>query len=476
MEQFRTKIKHILPFLLALVILISCIPPIQASAASSLTLSGVWCIGYGWASDVEHGDIRDFTVSVDAYVYTDGSIRSITEIFLDAREPESIGASWYGGADRMWDTSGDHWADGGLIYFNSPVTITDAHAIAFFSTYAWECEPNILSIDDHEEHRHYSIWTSQCVIDASSATFDCNLCSWSSVWTPSASKGTFLGFSDPDGGFYSGQVVIEFDGSLYLSSAYSSPVVPDPEPDPDPGTTYSSIIIIDGQEFTFTSTTEQPAVLLQVTTAGAILSYNGQSQIFTYTGDGKFLGLSFASIYDPAYTPGNSYLLASGRATLFSVNDGTSSGVSVYETTIIIDGSVYQFFSEESYPLVTCFLSSEGVQLVCGDDNRWWRPHYNQEFLGLSLRPNSSEPDFSLYDEYFVVRGSSEEVAFQFYSFCVESEDNSWSLIFRRSAEIFLIPVAVFFTFEFLPGISIGSVMIISLVLGILFFFLKSSK
>ena len=165
MEQIRTKIKHILPLLLALVILISCIPSVQASAASSLTLSGVWRIGSGWGSDVAHGDIRDFEISVDAYVYVNGVKVSLTRIFLDAREPQSLGAGSAGASDRYWDTSGDHYADGGLIYFNKPVTVTDSQAIGFFSTYAWECEPNILSIDDHEEHRHYSIWTSQCVHD-----------------------------------------------------------------------------------------------------------------------------------------------------------------------------------------------------------------------------------------------------------------------------------------------------------------------
>ena len=319
MEQFRTKIKRILPFLLALVVLISCIPPIQASAASSLTLSGVWRIGSGWAADVDHGDIQDFSISVDAYVYVNGVQRSITQLFMSEQDPQSFGGGTSASSDRYWDTSGDHYADDGLIYFNKPVTITNSHAIAFFTTYAWECEPNILSIDAHEEHRHYSIWTSQCAIDASGATFDCNLCSWSFAWTPSASKGTFLGFSDPDGGFYSGQVVMEFDGSLYLSSTYSSPVTPDPEPDPDPGTTYSSTITIDGVKYTFTSTTEQPAVSFQVTSGGVIMSYGDQSQYSLSVGSKTFLGLGYISGGAASFIPGETYELAAGDHTLYMI-------------------------------------------------------------------------------------------------------------------------------------------------------------
>ena len=730
MEQFRTKIKHILPFLLALVILISCIPPIQASAASSLTLATQVKILSGWEADVLHGDLRPFSISVDAYVYKNGSIVDIVEIFLDAVEPGILGVTLAngGGQDRLWSSDGDHVADGGIIFFRSTLTITDDFACAFFSTYSQSNVLSRLSIDGQVVHEHYSPWSSQSIVDENGTTFECSLCDWELCWTPSGS-GVFSGFVNQFGRSFFGQVNFDMNATLFLTSVYTEPdpdPEPEPEPDPDPvtyttyskvtqnladwtgtyiivyeasstqgyvftgvdekfnsvllpvdsgkivvssdlavcpvriepygtgysirllsganidkfiyagtgtsnkisfisspkqltisqvgtisyildgevpfqfnktssymwfrffgskpggqseialyklddgsgggsspdpsykliideheehshtyawgcqteveptgtvfhcscgwnliwyatgngtfsgfkdqngntyfgqcqfdvdgelrltsiydqstpdpGTTYSSTITIDGVKYTFTSTTEQPAVSLQVTTAGAILIYNGQTQIFTYAGDGDFLGFSFGPLYDPVFIPGNSYPLAAGNATLFSVNDGTSSGVSAYETTIIIDGSVYQFFSEESYPLVSCFLSSEGVQLVCGEENYWWRPAYNQEFLGICLRPNSSEPDYSLADEYFLVRGSSEEVAFQFYSFCVESEDSSWSLIFRRSAEIFLIPVAVFFTFEFLPGISIGSVMIISLVLGILFFFLKSSK
>ena len=110
MEQFRTNIKHILPFLLALVVLISCIPPIQASAASSLTLASQVKILSGWEADVLNGDLREFSISVDAYVYKNGAIVDIVEIFLDPEEPGVLGATLANGSgqDRLWSSSGDH--------------------------------------------------------------------------------------------------------------------------------------------------------------------------------------------------------------------------------------------------------------------------------------------------------------------------------------------------------------------------------
>lgn len=473
MASKQSKFKRSFPFLLALVVLMSCLPVVPVSAANSMTLEGVWEIGDGWEQAYSDGHHSFFSISVDAYVFVDGQKQTVSSIFIDEREPDYVGISNSLWSERGFHDSGVHTVDDGRIYFNKVVTITDRGAIDFFTYYATQDTSHTykLIVDGHEEHSHFSPWFGQSIVDSEGTTFECSQCSWTFVYTYSG-EGVFNGFVDASGKKYFDQCIFNVStAELRLTSTTTSS-------GGGSGSTesYTSTISIDGQEFTFTSTTEQPAVLLQVTSTGAIMSYGDQTKSYSYEGDGNFLGLGYSSFMDPSYLPGKSYPLSAGRHTLKSVNDGTGTGSGPFETTIVIDGSVFQFFSDTEYPLVTCYLSSNGVRLVCGEDVRMWRPKYNEEFLGLALSPNSSEPSYKLSDEWFMVRGSSTKYAFEYYSYCVESEENELAHIFKSLATTILVPVSVFFTAEFIPGLPIGSVMLISFVIGLLFFFLKSSK
>lgn len=511
MASKQSKFKRSFPFLLALVVLISCLPVVPVSAANSMTLEGVWQIGEGWEADVSHGDIRDFSISVDAYVYANGSMRSITGIFLDFQEPEVLGIYYNSGsADRMFESSGYHYSDDGRIYFNVPVTITDSQAIAFFSTYASPVDPCILSIDGHEEHRHYDVWCSQSIVESSGTTFECDLCDWEYIWTPSGA-GSFLGFEDLDSGhLYFGQVIFDIDGHLSLISTYSTPVVPDPEPDPDPGaTTYTSTITIDGQKFIFTSTTEQPAVLLEVLSDGAVMSYGNQTLYYIYPGSDTFLGLGASPTGAAVFVPGGTFPLAAGDYVLYPVSDHVKDpdqppSVDPFTAIIVIDGRSFEFSGGDSYPVVRLGVGSSKVAFGLGDTvvNYWYpTPLGGQSFLGFSTSsdctvvdypvnevnsPALSDPVIQFCDISFS-QSNSVLTLYPVYSYSSSggsggsgsgSVDDPAGVgtILSRFAQFLVSPLMVFFNAEFIPGFSFGKLALVAFCFGLVFWLLRVSS
>lgn len=511
MASKQSKFKRSFPFLLALVVLISCLPVVPVSAANSMTLEGVWQIGEGWEADVSHGDIRDFSISVDAYVYGNGSMRSITGIFLDSQEPESLGIYYKaGGVDRMWESSGDHYSDDGRIYFNVPVTITDSQAIAFFSTYASPVDPSILSIDGHEVHRHYDVWCSQSIVESSGTTFECDLCDWEYIWTPSGA-GSFLGFEDLDSGhLYFGQVIFDIDGHILLISKYSTPVVPDPEPDPDPGaTTYTSTITIDGQKFIFTSTTEQPKISLQVISTGVLLTFDGSTRVYSFSGVGIFQGLSFSASGAASFVPGETYELAAGDHVLYSVSGHVIDpdqppSADLFTAIIVIDGRSFEFSGGDSYPVVRLGVGSSKVVFGLGDTvvNYWYpTPLGGQSFLGFSTSsdctvvdypvnevnsPALSDPVIQFCDISFS-QSNSVLTLYPVYSYSSSggsggsgsgSVDDPAGVgtILSRFAQFLVSPLMVFFNAEFIPGFSFGKLALVAFCFGLVFWLLRVSS
>lgn len=472
MVSNQSKLKHSLPLLLALVVLISCLPMIPVAADQIYSLYGSWQF-IGDFGSVAQDFYFDYSFYCEGTLYY-GFVYYVEDDELWFFTSETDEVCVYDGGD------GSGWTTGlgrPVISFADRVQVTyDEYMFFELCLTQIEDEPVVCSTSISIGDNTYE-FTGTDASPLVAMTVDNDGCTLSDgvntyQYTYSGS-GTFKGFSSSAEGSVSYSIgsTWNFGGKSGVNSQYT--IYPIAETSVQ---TYISTITIDGQKFIFTSTTEQPAVLLQVTSSGAILSYGDQTLTFTYEGDGNFLGLGYSSLMDPSYLPGESYPLAAGSHTLKSVNDGTGTGSGPFETTIVIDGSVFQFFSDTEYPLVTCYLSSNGVRLVCGDDVRMWRPKYNEEFLGLALSPNSSEPSYKLSDEWFMVRGSSTQYAFEFYSYCVESEVNDLARIFKSLATTILVPVSVFFTAEFIPGLPIGSVMLISFVVGLLFFFLKSSK
>lgn len=464
----KNKIKRCFPLLLALVVLISFIPVIPASAASSLTLSGCWKIGSCWEADVEHGDLRDFSISVDAYVYANGSMRSIKGIFLDSRDPEFLGAFYQPGSpDRMWESSGDHFADGGLIYFNTPVTITDSQAIAFFSTYASQVISRRLLVDSTLLHDHYEDWDLYYEISQTGVYFCCELCQWEYEYTYSGT-GTLNGFLVRST-LYSGDGHVPIDGSINFIPSVTSSGGGSGSTQP-----YSSTVTIGSSQFVFPSSVAAPKVTLTVNDAGATLTDGSKAFTYTYLGLGSFLGFSYAFSGSPSFVPGQTYELAAGDHMLYPISDAPlpvqpTTTINIYNNAGTQLLYSFKASSADASPRVTVAPSASSITFTVPDQDPVVFSGVYSSFTGLALKPQATAPAVVLGQTLSIGGKTSDSVLDLYCTYESGFADPSGTDFVSWLATA----VGGFLAFELWPGMSLDQVLWVILVIGILMWFLK---
>lgn len=577
MASKQSKFKRSFPFLLALVVLISCLPVVPVSAANSMTLEGVWEISSGWEQSFDEGRISFFEISVDAYVLIQGDKHRVTSIFIDEQEPQTLAVSSSLWSERAFESSGYTVTDDGCIYFSRPVTITDPGAIAFFTSYATQdtSQTYKLIVDDHEVHSHFYPWTSQSIVDQTGTTFEC-ICGWEYIFTYSG-EGVFNGFVDASGKKYFDQCIFNVStAELRLTSTTTSS-------GGGSGSTesYTSTISIDGQEFTFTSTTEQPKISLQVTSNGASLSYGSQIKLYTFEGAGSFQGLSFSATGSAFFAPGQTYELSAGDHTLYPISSVSGGSGSLTATFLCLD-SIFVFEgSSDALPEVTLTVTAEGFTLSSGDTYRYFEapgiigykldstaegyiavgesviftpshstssyaqrlyPVYSSDatysttvyvynnigelfdsfvftavgyapsltltvtaaglsltdgvytelcdvshyygpsnILGFATQPTLYDkpvsPTYRVGGSYRLLGSADDNSVYYLYAVCGDPDEHSdVKATLKGFVSSFITPVQVFFDTEFIPGFTFGRLGLVAFVLGLLFWFLKSSK
>ena len=167
--------------------------------------------------------------------------------------------------------------------------------------------------------------------------------------------------------------------------------------------------------------------------------------------------------------------LQSGDYTYLDPGDGTDPGP--YETIIVLDGIVFTFSSNRSYPHVTCTFLSDRIHLTDGHSEYYWFYKTNSQFLGLDDEPRSDDPHFKPGDEAFYFQGSPENNILEL--FATYASDFSGSDEHESLASLF-VPifnaVSYFFAVEFIPDFSFGRVFLMALLVGLFLFFLKVTK
>lgn len=501
----KKKISHFIPLLLALVVLISCLPVVPVSAANSMTLEGVWEISSGWEQSFDEGRISFFEISVDAYVLIQGDKHRVTSISIDEQEPQTLAVSSSLWSERAFESSGYTVTDDGCIYFSRPVTITDPGAIAFFTSYATQdtSQTYKLIVDDHEVHSHFYPWTSQSIVDQTGTTFEC-ICGWEYIFTYSG-EGVFNGFVDASGKKYFDQCIFNVStAELRLTSTTTSS-------GGGSGSTesYTSTISIDGQEFTFTSTTEQPKISLQVISTGVLLTFDGSTRVYSFSGVGIFQGLSFFASGAASFVPGETYELVAGDHVLYSVSGHVIDPdhpptTDPFTATIVIDGRSFEFSGGDSYPVVRLGVGSSKVAFGLGDTvvNYWYpTPLGGQSFLGFSTSsdctvvdypvnevnsPALSDPVIQFCDISFS-QSNSVLTLYPVYSYSSSggsggsgsgSVDDPAGVgtILSRFAQFLVSPLMVFFNAEFIPGFSFGKLALVAFCFGLVFWLLRVSS
>lgn len=359
MASNQSKLKHSLPLLLALVVLISCLPVIPATAADTLSLSGYYTVG-SWSDSV-----GAFSISCDGYVVVDGEQVQFKSIFIDERDNRDL---WFtlldGSEEYFFSYEGQSSTDDHCLYLSS-VTIYDSNAISFFSNYVTvKTFPASIIIDGaHNTLPCDSSYYYQMDVTSTGARFYNDFGSLTYTYN---GVGEFLGFSrGGDSVVYSvGMSGVTMQGSLVELGAVSS---------------FTTFITIDGTTYPFSSLTEKPSVTMAVTYSGATLSYGDQSYTYTYSGSGEFLGFSATGEAPAYYTPGNTYTLSAGPYSISSVFEVLS-----FKSTVLIGDQTYTFTGTDVSPEVYLVVNETGAVMSSGGSVYTYTYSGEGTFQGLS--------------------------------------------------------------------------------------------
>ncbi len=394
----KNKIKRCFPLLLALVVLISCLPVITASAAIVKTsnLSGVWVC----ESDPNFGADLDF--------YFDFVSNGQTFTHVDIYGGDS---EIYYGSTLVYDSI-DGWISDKYktIQVVGSLIVDDSEYAAFTSIYStnsaylylsgsFECPATPDFADDFS---FYFPFTTANGDGFSSITVDaCN----SKIY-----YGDELVCDDIDGWVFDEYRIITFDGSKAIESSvygyFNDLYSPYTSPDPDP--VYTTTIIIDGKYYLFTSTDCSPDVLMEVMDNGCTLSDNVSNSFFTYSGSGVFKG--FATSQGSSV---NSYPV--GFTKVFSGSEGSNATYELYSiseasqplyySSVTVDGVTETFSSTGSAPKISMQVLDTGAVFTAAGKSVPYVYEGEGSFLGFSFSP-SGDPSFTPGNSYELAAGS----------------------------------------------------------------------
>lgn len=362
MASYKSKIKRGAPLLLALVVLISCLPVIPVSAtlgSGEYTLTfdldgGEWSDGSSGGTVT--GDPDDWlcpNVPVrSGYIFAGWALSGAGEYDADSNE------FCFGEGDSTLTAL---WTSNELLVYKTTLTIGDQTYV--FTRSNARPEVNLS-------------------VSSTGATLTSDMASETYTYTYSG-DGTFQGLTRDASG-----ATIDFPvGSSTTIDGGSNIVLYPISTTYDP---YTSVVTIGSEQFSFSSPTEQPAATVSVTDTGARLYYGSMSYTYTYSGEGTFQGLSYSETGAASLVPGESYQLAAGDHTLYAIASTAGDTEGFYSTTVVIDGGKFVFAgTADASPTVSMTVTETGAALYCGALIYHYPYTGSGVYLGLTLAGSS---------------------------------------------------------------------------------------
>ena len=301
--------------LLALVVLISCLPMIPVAADEIYSLDGSWQFTGDFRSLIADFYFDYSFYCEDTLFY--GFVYYVEDDELWFLTSESDEVCVYDGGDGYYWTT-----DLGrpVISFAERVQVTyDEYMFFEFCLTQIEDEPVVYSTSISIGDTTYE-FTGTDASPLVAMTVDIDGCTLSDgvntyQYTYSGS-GTFKGFSSSAEGSVSYSIgsTWNFGGKSGLNSQYT--IYPIAEISVQ---AYYSTINIGSSQFVFSSTVSTPEVTIIVNDTGASLTDGSKTFTYTYSGEGTFQGLSFSATGVASLVPGESYPLAAGDHTLYAI-------------------------------------------------------------------------------------------------------------------------------------------------------------
>ena len=154
---------------------------------------------------------------------------------------------------------------------------------------------------------------------------------------------------------------------------------------------------------------------------------------------------------------------------------------SAYKTTVnIYDAlgvNVLHTFtvSGDVAPVVSLNVNDTGCTLSYQDQSTSWSAG-NSPFYGLALSSGSSGPYYKPGFTYSLPGGGSSDVTINLYVSESESSAGEASNVISGFVSTLINPVMAFFNVEFIPGFSFGKIALVAFLVGLVFWFLRMSK
>lgn len=409
----KNKIKRLLPLLLALVVLISCLPVLPVLAADML--SGVWYFN----------SVLD--LGAGFYLYDEFSFTSYSVTY-----------------SSFEIDSGDVYYNSTHVYSGSSGWLNDNYLVVDFGSSGVSVSDDFYSWFTHNASPYedlVSLYATTVYIDSLSYVFSdtagsspdvsvtvtaagCTMTgSTTSRWTYSGSE-TFLGFSlspsatTPDYAVGETFVLSGCSGSdasysLYPVTISSSTV-----------TTYYTYVSISGTKYSFAgSDGSSPAVTLSVSADGVTMT-DGSTTKTWYAGD-NFEGLSSVNGGALVFAIGDEAVLSGSSGsnvsyTFYSVVTATET--TYFKTTINVGSSSVVCSGASDYsPDVRVEVLSTGVRLcyTSAESGIVYRTislsKSGMHFLGLSVSPDATSPDFAVGESFTCPGADESDLTYTFY-------------------------------------------------------------
>lgn len=381
----KNKIKRSIPLLLALVILISCLPVVPSAAASpaaSLELSGT----YRFNSTLTGEDVSQLiSFSCEGRDYSEIEW-SNGILYYDSLEAYRAPHGWvdqnyryidFGSSPQPIYQEFDDWFSANASSY-SPPPLLHTYVTIGSTTYTFLADQGAVSSPEVE----FEVTQDGCTLTDENGEVKQWLSSGTYAFlgfssTPSSSSIDYYpGDSDTFGGGSS-------DSHVYLYPVYDKVA---PDPDPDPGSPFSTSITVGSSTVVCSGTsTASPTVDVTVTASGLTLSYLGTVRSLPVSAvGGTFLGISTSpDASSPTYAVGDQ----------FTCSGVTGSDASyqyypvfdyVFITTVYVDGVPYLFPGNRSAsPDVTMTVSFTGATFTSGSMTRQWNAGFDS-FTGFS--------------------------------------------------------------------------------------------
>ena len=405
----KNKIKRCFPLLLALLVLISCLPVIPAAAVSSL--SGTW--QFSGSFDPQSSILEDVVFTSYGRTFYSMEFEGGTLLYDDV-EVYAFGSGWVNTDYRYVQFDNVEVSDAFYGWFTSFASAYNPVVPQYATTvYIGSSSYVFSSTSGSSPDVSVTVTADGCTMAGSTTR----------TWTYSGSQ-TFLGFSLSASATTPDYVVGDTFDLSGTNGADSSHTLYPVTTSSGTITTYYTYVWIDGVKYSFPgSDSASPDVTISVT-ANEVLMSDGTTNKTWLAGD-NFAGLSSTKDGDILYAIGDENVLSGSSGAnvnyyFYSVETGTEP--TYYSTTINVGSSSVVCFGTSDYsPDVSVEVLSTGLRLnyvsATGPVTRLIslaKPGTN--FVGVSVSPDATTPDFALGKTFTCPGADESNMEYTFYA------------------------------------------------------------